>query len=271
MPELPEVETVVRLIRPRLIGRTIAGAKFTVPRQLHPQTARGILRAVKGHRITDVKRRGKYIIIELNKGILLVHLGMTGRLYVRSGALAREPHERAMLGLDDGHVLVLRDPRTLGTIRFFPTGTDVTPLKHMGLEPLEERSDLKELFSAIKRRTIAIKPLLLNQSLIAGIGNIYASEALWESHIDPRKSAGKLTRPQFDRLFAAIRKVLLKAIKSGGSTVRNFADPEGRAGSYQKEFRVYGREGEACPRCGKPIVRIVQAQRSTYFCKSCQK
>jgi formamidopyrimidine-DNA glycosylase len=271
VPELPEVETVVRLIRSRLVGHRIIGAAFHIPRQLHPQSAREVLRGVKGQKIRDVKRRGKHILIELDSGTLLVHLRMTGRLYVRAANLALEPHERALFALDTGKVLVLRDPRTLGTIRFFPTGTEILPLKDIGIEPLDESADLEEVYAKIKRRTIAIKPLLLNQSLFAGIGNIYASEALWEAGIDPRKPANRLTHSQLEKLTAAVRRVLLKAIERGGSTLRNFADPEGRAGSYQKEFSVYGRDTQPCLRCGKPIEKIVQAQRSTYFCKGCQK
>jgi formamidopyrimidine-DNA glycosylase len=272
VPELPEVETVVRLIRPRLLGRTITGAKFIIPRQLHPQTSREILRAIKGQIIRSVARRGKYILLGLDNGTLLIHLRMTGRLYVRPAAIPADPHERAVFLLDDaGDVLALRDPRTLGTIRFFPANTIIEPLSALGLEPLEDISDFEALISRINRHSIAIKPLLLNQSLFAGIGNIYASEALWDARIDPRKPANTLTRPQFRRLIDSIRKVLLKAIERGGSTLKDFADPEGRAGSYQREFVVYDREGEPCSRCGIPILKITQAQRSTYFCKGCQK
>jgi len=272
VPELPEVETVVRIIRPHLVGRTITAARFSIPRQLHPQTPRELLRAVKGRVIRSVTRRGKYILIELDNGTLLVHLRMTGRLYVRPSSIPPDPHERASFSLDhSGDVLALRDPRTLGTIRFFPAQAVIEPLAAIGVEPLEDTTDFDALFDRVTRHTIAIKPLLLNQTLFAGIGNIYASEALWQAGIDPRKPAGRLTRPQFRKLADSIRKVLLRAIERGGSTLKDFADPEGRAGSYQKEFVVYGHEGEACSRCGIPIVKIVQAQRSTYFCKGCQK
>jgi formamidopyrimidine-DNA glycosylase len=272
VPELPEVETVVRLIRPRLVGRTIRDATFTIPRQLQPQTAREILRAVKGHSVKDVRRRGKYILIELDNGTLLVHLRMTGKLYVRSATLDGGQHERALFVLDDGREkLVLHDPRTLGTIRFYPAGTAIPALEGLGKEPLEEQEDIGVMLEKLQRRSMAIKPLLLNQSLFAGVGNIYASEALWVAKIDPRRPANELTRAELKRLTAAVRKVLLRAIEKGGSTLRNFADPEGRAGSYQKEFSVYGREGEPCLHCGKPVERMVQAQRATYFCKGCQK
>lgn len=272
MPELPEVETVVRQIRPRLIHRTIHSARFSVPRQLAPQTPRALAAAVRGKRVTDVRRRGKYILIELTGGTLLIHLRMTGRLYIRNAQKTPLPYERAWFDLDDGtESLSFRDPRTLGAIRYFPAGKAIGSLAKLGWEPLEDDVAVEAIKAALVHRSIAVKPLLLDQTVWAGIGNIYASEALWVARIDPRTSCSRLTRAQIERLRDAIPEVLRRALDQGGSTLRDFASPDGQPGSYQREFRVYDREGEPCLRCGETIHRIVQAKRSTYFCPGCQK
>jgi formamidopyrimidine-DNA glycosylase len=271
MPELPEVETVVRGIRPHLVGRTILHARFAVPRQLLPQTPRSLARVLKGQRIESVRRRGKFILIETGRGTFLVHLRMTGRLYLRAANAPMLTHERAWLELDDGRLLVFHDPRTLGTLRYFPAGATITPLANMGTEPLDDEMDLDALHAKLRRRQIAIKPLLLNQSLWAGIGNIYASEALWEAGIDPRKLSARLTRKDLERLHQAVVDVLTRAVTFGGTTISDFAAPDGTSGRYYSELNVYDREAQPCPRCGRTVQRIVQAQRSTYFCASCQK
>jgi formamidopyrimidine-DNA glycosylase len=272
VPELPEVETVVRVIRPLLVGKTISAAKFFVPRQLLPQTPRGVSQALNGSRIQAVNRRGKYILIETERGILLIHLRMTGRLYVRHKDEPGSEYERATFDIDNGQEqLIFHDPRTLGVIQFIANDSQNSPLDKMGWEPLEtavHESDLKE---KLKARRMAIKPVLLDQKLWAGIGNIYASEICFEAGVNPRKSANRLTKTERLRLIEAVPKVLERALKKGGTTLRNFASPDGIPGAYQKEFRVYDRENEPCPRCRNPIFRIVQAQRSSYFCKRCQK
>jgi formamidopyrimidine-DNA glycosylase len=271
MPELPEVETVVRIIRPKLVGRTLISAHFDIPRQLQPQTPRQLTSALRNQTVQAVRRRGKYIRIELEHGTLLVHLRMTGKLYVRT-AEQENTHERARWGLDGGtEWLVFHDPRTLGTLRYYPAGAEIPELAALGWEPLEDEIDPREARERLAGRSMAIKPVLLDQSLWAGIGNIYASEALWEAKINPRKPACELTMPEVKRLIGAVKQILWRALERGGSTLRNFADPEGKQGTYQKEFRVYGRDDDPCPRCGKPLARFVQAQRSTYWCKSCQK
>lgn len=272
MPELPEVETVVRVIRPRLVGRRILRTRFRIPRQLAPQTPRDLARALRGSLIRDVTRRGKFIVIETDTGTLLVHLRMTGRLYVRNGREPGSTYERALFYLEGQNgTLVLHDPRTLGTVRFFPTGAPLTPLADMGWEPLRKRVRVEALRELLARRNVAIKLLLLDQRLWAGIGNIYASEILWDAGIDPRRAAASLKQPELARLIASVPKILKRALRRGGTTLRNFASPDGIPGAYQEEFRVYGCEGEPCPSCQRPIVRIVQAQRSTYYCKYCQK
>jgi formamidopyrimidine-DNA glycosylase len=272
VPELPEVETVVRIIRPRLVGRKILRARFRIPRQLAPQTPRELSHALRGNLIHCVERRGKFIVIETDAGTLLVHLRMTGRLYVRLESDPGSDYERALFDLDgQKSVLVLHDPRTLGTIRFFPTGASIEPLAMMGWEPLCTRVRTEMLRERLARRTMAIKPLLLDQKLWAGIGNIYASEILWEARIHPLRLAASLKEKELARLIVAVPKILKRALRRGGTTLRNFASPDGIPGAYQKEFRVYGCEDKPCPVCKRPIVKIVQAQRSTYYCKRCQK
>ncbi|MBU1983578.1 bifunctional DNA-formamidopyrimidine glycosylase/DNA-(apurinic or apyrimidinic site) lyase, partial [bacterium] len=252
--------------------RTIHRARFSVPRQLLPQTPRTIARTISGQTIRDVRRRGKFILLDLDSGTLLIHLRMTGRLYIRLVQKKANDYERAWFELNDGtNVLVFRDPRTLGVIRFYPEGSEIKSLTDLGWEPLQDFISVEMVKAALARRTIAIKPLLLDQSVWAGIGNIYASEALWEARIDPRRNASRLTKPQIARLIKAIPMVLRRALGKGGTTLRDFASPDGLPGSYQREFRVYDREGEPCLRCHRPIRRIVQAQRSTYFCSDCQK
>ncbi len=271
MPELPEVETVVRMIRPRVRSRTILDARFAVARQTRPQTPAQIRKQVKGQCASDVRRRGKHIVIELERGALIFHLGMTGTMYVRAVGGAHHSHERARIMLDDGRELVLRDPRTFGRISFVPSDKVDEALSRLGWEPLSDNVTVDELRERLSPRRIAIKPLLLNQSLWAGIGNIYASEILWEARVHPGTPANRLTRPECTRIIDSVPAVLRRAVEKGGSSIRDFMSPEGEAGAYQKQFRVYDRAGRPCPRCGADIVRVVQAQRSTYYCRRCQK
>ncbi len=271
MPELPEVETVVREIRPRIVGRVIHSARFVVPRQLQPQTPQQLARALKGQEVVSVKRRGKFILIELERGTLLLHLRMTGRLHVRS-VQEKLDHETAWFTLDNGSdVLAFCDPRTLGTIRYFQHGNIIEPLTDLGWEPLADTVTPEMLKEKLARRSMPIKPVLLDQRVWAGIGNIYASKALYEARIHPAKPANKLTHKQREDLIESVTRVLARALNKGGSTLRDFMSPEGIAGAYQKEFRVYDKENQPCPRCKTPIKRITQAQRSTYFCPKCQK
>jgi formamidopyrimidine-DNA glycosylase len=271
VPELPEVETVVREIRAELVNRSITAARFAIPRQVKPQTPRGLARAVAGQTIRGVRRRGKHILIVLDRGLLVVHLRMTGRLYVRDAEDGERVHERAWFDLDDGRVLAFRDARTLGVMHYFRDGEIPAMLNRLGWEPLGDRVSPEELKVVLSRRTIAVKLLLLDQKVWAGIGNIYASEILWEAKINPRKRASRLTRGERERLREWVPRVLQRALDQGGSTLRDFVGADGRGGSYQREFRVYGRGGEPCLRCRAPIRRFVQAQRSTYFCPRCQK
>lgn len=272
MPELPEVETAVRELRPVIVGRVLCGAWATIPRQLGNMTARELDRRVKGRVVRSVSRRGKYIVVQLDRGVLLVHLRMTGRLYVAKTEKQADVHVRAGFALDDGvESLYFKDVRTLGTIRFAETIERFDELSELGWEPLEMIVQAGELKAALANRSQAIKVVLLDQRLWAGIGNIYASEVCWVAGIDPRKSSRLMTLDQCERISHAVPAVLQRALERGGSTLRDFMSPDGKYGSYQKEFCVYDRAGDECLRCGAIILRIVQAQRSTYFCSGCQK
>ena len=258
MPELPEVETVVRTVAPHLIGRRILSAEFT-SRLVTPGNRATLSRHLAARRIESVRRRGKFILVGLDQGAFSIHLGMTGRLLV-SGK--RAEHTHAVFTLDDG-LLLYDDPRQFGKIEWNPRRVE-----RLGPEPLEITF---EEFRARLRRKARIKPLLLNQAFLAGLGNIYADESLFAAGIHPLASAAKLSGPRAARLHQAIREILTAAIEAGGSSISDYVDAEGRKGWFQVSHRVYGREGEACANCATPIRRIVVAQRSSHFCPRCQK
>jgi formamidopyrimidine-DNA glycosylase len=261
MPELPEVETVVRTIAPHLTGRSIVSARFT-SRFVTPGNRSALAARVAGCRVLSVSRRGKFILLDLDRGTLAVHLGMTGRLLV--GGAAGE-HTHAVFTLDDGLILY-DDPRQFGKIEW--SAGPPKRVARLGPEPLE--ITLEE-FRARLRRKARIKPLLLNQAFLAGLGNIYVDESLFAAGIHPLASAAKVGPARAARLHQAIREILTEAIASGGSSISDYVDAEGRRGWFQVRHCVYGREGEPCVRCGAAVKKIVVAQRGTHFCPKCQK
>jgi formamidopyrimidine-DNA glycosylase len=258
VPELPEVETVVRTVAPHLAGRRILSAEFT-SRFVTPGNRAKLSENLAGRRIETVRRRGKFILVELDQGVLSIHLGMTGRLLISGN---RAEHTHAVFTLDDG-LLLYNDPRQFGKIEWNPRRVE-----RLGPEPLEIAL---EEFRGRLRRKARIKPLLLNQAFLAGLGNIYADESLFAAGIHPLASAAKLSGPRAAKLHQAIREILTAAIEAGGSSISDYVDAEGRKGWFQVSHRVYGREGEPCVNCATPIRRIVVAQRSSHFCPKCQK
>jgi formamidopyrimidine-DNA glycosylase len=258
MPELPEVETVVRTVAPHLVGRRIVSARFT-SRFVTPGNRATLASRLEGRRIESVQRRGKFIVIRLDEGILSIHLGMTGRLLVSGKA---GEHTHGVFTLDDGQLLY-DDPRQFGKIEWNPKRVAA-----LGPEPLEIGF---EEFRARLRRRARIKPLLLNQAFLAGLGNIYVDESLFASGIHPLASAARLSAPRAAKLHQAIREILTEAIAAGGSSISDYVDAEGRKGWFQVKHRVYGREGEACTVCGTAVRKIVVVQRGTHFCPVCQK
>jgi formamidopyrimidine-DNA glycosylase len=261
MPELPEVETVVRTVAPFLVGRKILSAKFT-SRFVTPGNRAQLAQRLAGRRIESIRRRGKFIVMSLDEGTLTVHLGMTGKLLVEGRP---EPHTYGVFTLDDG-VLLYHDPRQFGRIEWSP-GAPPRVAK-LGPEPLE--ISVADFRQRVKRKT-RVKALLLNQTFLAGVGNIYADESLFAAGIHPLATAARLKPERAARLHQAIQEILAHAIELGGSSVSDYVDANGERGWFQVEHRVYGREGEPCKKCGTPIKRILVAQRGTHFCPQCQK
>jgi formamidopyrimidine-DNA glycosylase len=271
MPELPEVETVVRGLREPLIGRTIVGAKVFWPRSVIPPDPSVFASRLTGQVVASVERRGKWIAFALSGGdSLLIHLRMTGRLALESGVRLDDRHLRVLLHLDDGQNLSFFDQRKFG--RLWLTGNPNQVLGHLGPEPLADDFTPAQLERMLSHRRARIKPLLLNQRFIAGLGNIYADEALWQARIHPLRRADGLTTAETRRLHRAIQSVLWSAITSGGTTLADeaYQQPDGRAGEFVDQLAAYGRAGCPCPRCGSTIERITVSQRGTHLCPRCQ-
>lgn len=273
MPELPEVETVRRTLQPAV------GAKVTAVwdsgQGLHMQRKppRKQLRALVGARITAVRRHGKYLLVETSTpNTLLVHLGMTGRLLIISGGTPRAKHTHLVLRLEDGRELRFVDARRFGQIDVIERDREA---KHPGLavlgpDPLVHGLDGAQLYARSRGRKTMLKTFVLDQSVLAGVGNIYASEALWKAQLRPTKRAYKLTEHTARRLAEAILEVLHNALENGGTSLRDFVDADGTEGENADYLWVYGREGEACLRCKATIRRAVHQGRATYYCPTCQ-
>ena len=274
MPELPEVETVVRELRAEgLIGRVITRARAFWKPMIAPLTPRAFAARLKGRRIQSIQRRAKYIVISLADGnTLLIHLRMTGQLSLAHKSTPRDRHQHIILCLDDGRDLRYRDTRKFG--RWILTRAPEGILGRLGPEPLAKHFDLKAFASQLSARRRQLKPLLLDQAFLAGIGNIYADEALWDARLHPGRDASTLTTTEAHRLHGAIRRVLLRGIHNFGTTLghgqSNFQRPGGTRGQNQEEMNVFRRTGLPCLRCGMAIRRLTIGQRSTHFCPNCQ-
>lgn len=271
MPELPEVETVVRALRPDLQGRRIEGARILWAGTLNQMGAESFAARVSGQRIESLERRGKFILLHLSEDDLLIHLRMTGRLYVAflSQVLEDDRWLRLALPLDDGRELRFSDARKFGRVYLVAQAEEV--IGGLGPEPLSGEFTLDVFAQQIAHRGGAIKSLLLRQSFVAGIGNIYADEALWAACIHPLRPADSLDDVEIAALYQAIREALALGISSEGASINWYRKPDGTTGSSQEHFKAYGRKGKPCPRCGAIIQRIVAGQRGTHFCPSCQK
>ena len=270
MPELPEVETTVRGLERILAGQRLS--RVAVNRaNLRRAFPVGLVQSMTGATVTGLSRRAKYGLIHLDRGTTMIfHLGMSGRWRIDPGEFGK--HDHMVLETGAGHVVALCDPRRFGSVDLVETpALDAWPaFAALGPEPLGKGLTPAHLAAAFKNRIAAIKLLLLDQRIVAGLGNIYVCEALFRARIDPRKAAGKVTHAALNRLVPAIRAVLEEAIAAGGSSLRDYARPDGQLGYFSKHFDVYGREGDACP-CGGTIKRIVQGGRSTWYCPNCQK
>jgi formamidopyrimidine-DNA glycosylase len=275
MPELPEVETVRRGLALKMTGRSIARAELRRPdlrRPFPPMLAERL----DGARIGELGRRGKYILIELDTdGLLLLHLGMSGRVVAGGDDLPEEKHDHVVLTLDDGTVVRFNDPRRFGTLDYLlRSETDVHPLlAGLGPEPLGPDFDGRYLAKTLAGKMTPIKSALLDQRIVAGLGNIYVCEALYRASLSPRRLATTVVGARARRLALAVREVLAEAIEAGGSSLRDYVQANGELGYFQHRWAVYGREGEPCPgcTCAEGVRRIVQAGRSTFFCAKRQR
>lgn len=271
MPELPEVETTVKGLEHVLKGRRLrrVEARRADLRRAFPKD---LGQRLTGARVTSLGRRAKYGLVNTDRGDTMVfHLGMSGAWRVDPEEIGK--HDHLLLETDEGRKLHLRDPRRFGSIDLVLTAelADWPAFKALGPEPLDGTIDGKWLKQRFDKRSAAVKLLLLDQRIVAGLGNIYACEALFRARIDPRKAAGRIGRPKLDLLAQSIPAVLEAAIKAGGSTLRDYAAPDGELGYFSKQFDVYDREGQPCPGCAGKVKRIVQGGRSTFFCPSCQR
>ena len=273
MPELPEVETVRATLEPALVGRRFEQVAITDPRLTRPLPPEEVAAELNGEIVESLERRGKYLVFRFRSGrVLLIHLRMTGSLgHHRNGALQDDPHRRAVVKLDDGSDVTYRDVRRFGTwVLLEPGEVSDYLLQRLGEEPLEAGFTTAVLATRLYGRRAPIKAAILDQRAAAGMGNIYADEALWRARIHPLTPAGALTHPEIRRLHRGIKDALRAGIARQGTTLRDYRTPTGARGSMQDELRVYGRENEPCLRCGTPIARTRVAGRGTWYCPTCQ-
>jgi formamidopyrimidine-DNA glycosylase len=269
MPELPEVEVTRRGLAPHLAGRVISAVAVREPRLRWPVSSDVL--ALAGRTIKAIRRRGKYLLVDCGEGHLILHLGMSGSLRVLPPETPAQKHDHFDLVLGD-RLLRLRDPRRFGAVLWTSGDAAAHPLlAHLGLEPLSRALDAKRLYALTRPHRCSIKHFLMDARRIVGVGNIYASEALFRARINPRKSARRLTAKDCERLSKAIKETLRAAIRAGGSSIQHFVAADGASGEYQVRTWVYDRGGQKCRRCASLIRRFVQGQRSTYYCPTCQR
>ena len=270
MPELPEVEVTRLSFADRIAGARVThvrvGKSLRWPLGCEPSSLVGL-------HVLGVRRRGKYLLVDLDQGLLLWHLGMSGSLRFSNDRSPAQAHDHFDLDTSQG-LLRLNDPRRFGAVVFVTSEQSLEAVKllgHLGVEPLNGGFQLDAFHAGLRQRKTAIKQVLLGGDLVVGVGNIYASEALFLSGIRPTLRANRISRPRAEKLRLAIMDVLVRAVKKGGSTLRDFSSADGQQGYFQLEAHVYDRAGEPCRQCGTPIRRIQQGQRSTYYCPTCQK
>ncbi len=274
MPELPEVEVLRLSLEPHLVGDTIERVEVSNPALREPVDVKGLRKAARGREVLALRRRSKYLLIDLAGGwTVVVHLGMSGRLTLVPAGTPAELHEHVAFHLRSGRRLRFRDPRRFGVVFALKTaGLDADPhFVHLGVEPLEPGFSGATLAAAAAGRRGPVKPFLMDAGVVVGIGNIYASESLHRAGVHPDRSVSRISRARWERLAEAGMAVLRQAIGQGGTTLNDFADGEGKGGYFQVSLTVYGREGEPCRTCGREVRRIVQAGRSTFYCPGCQR
>ena len=269
MPELPEVETTLRGISPFLLNKKIKHIQVRQPKLRWPVPQE--LHQAENQIIKSLHRRGKYIIATTNSGSIILHLGMSGSLRIADKPFEIRKHDHVLFELANNKSMIYHDPRRFGTILWSQGSASEHPLlAKLGPEPLSDAFDGKHLFTHSRRKKVAVKNFIMNGQVVVGVGNIYASEALYRSGIRPGKAAGRVSARAFDLLAAQIKAVLSAAIKSGGTTLRDFVNSEGQPGYFQQTLNVYGREGMPCRKCDSLIKQVTIGQRSTFYCTNCQ-
>lgn len=274
MPELPEVETVARTLKSLVVGKTIENVQVFLPRIIQkPEEIEQFCDALIGHSIVDVARRGKFLRIILDGLVLVSHLRMEGRYGVYIDDEPVEKHTHVIFDFTDGTQLRYKDVRQFGTMHLFKEGEELLelPLRKLGVEPLSDQFTFELLRSKLEKRTSKIKPLLLNQELIVGLGNIYVDEALFTAKIHPERTPDTLTTQEWKRLHQAIVDTLSRAVEAGGSSIKSYVNGQGEMGMFQQQLLAYGRVNEPCSSCGTPIEKFVVGGRGTHICPKCQR
>lgn len=273
MPELPEVETIARGLRRKIVNLTINDVIVYDRRVIRQngQTVRPFTSALKGRRLTDVSRRGKALILGLDNGrLFVVQLMMTGQM-IDCADPRRDKLTRVSLSLSNGRYLHYSDQRLFGRLQVVDSLHHIPYFQKLGPEPLTKEFSISFLGKKLRERKVPIKPLLMDHTFVAGIGNIYASEILFQSRIDPRRPAHRLKAEETERLYAAAREVLKQAVRWRGTSMSNYRDADGKEGLFMSRIRVYGRDGQSCPGCKHTLVKIIQRGRSTFYCPQCQR
>lgn len=272
MPELPEVEITRAGIAPHISGKVFCRTQIRQPRLRWP--VRPDLGAIlAGQRVLQVSRRAKYLLIHTAAGVLIIHLGMSGSLRIHTPGQHRtaQKHDHANFEFDDGTLLRFHDPRRFGAVLWFAGAIEHHPLlQHLGPEPLSGHFNAAHLQQVLARQKRALKPALMDNNVVVGVGNIYANEALFQAALAPVRAANSLHAREYAALVDAVKDVLQRALAAGGSTLRDFVNSDGQSGYFQQHYAVYGRAGADCRRCGHPIHKITQAQRSSFYCPNCQ-
>lgn len=275
MPELPEVETTKRGLSPAIIGKNLINAEIFNP-NLRWKIPDFLPQMIVGRTITAINRRAKYLLFEFEHGAMMIHLGMSGSLRVTDNKSAKKKHDHVIFSLDGGYFLHYHDPRRFGSILWLDrelTGELSTHplLDSLGPEPLEDSFTGKHLYEQSRGKNTPVKLFLMNNTIVVGIGNIYANESLFLSGIHPKRSAGRIALSRYDELAKQAKQVLQKAIHQGGTTLRDFVNGTGEPGYFAQSLNVYDRAGQACPTCATPIKKITLGQRASYFCPVCQR
>jgi len=270
MPELPEVETTCRGLAPHLIGRTVVGLTIRQPQLRWPIPA-ALRKNLPGQRIDAIERRAKYLLVHTKAGTAVLHLGMSGSLRVLSATTPVGVHDHVDWHLDSGRVLRFTDPRRFGSQLWQAPGKTHPLLEGLGPEPLDEDFDGDHMWTLSRGRKAPVKTFLMDQAIVVGVGNIYASEALFAAGIHPKRAAGSVSRERYAKLADKVKRVLAYAITRGGTTLRDFISPDSEPGYFEQELFVYGREGERCKVCGTPIKAMTIGQRSAFYCSKCQR